>query len=446
MSHTDFNFCGSTHRNMSSSTDQSSLIDFILPDIGEGISEVVVKGWLVKVGDSVQEFDQICEVESDKATVTISSRYNGIVRKLLCDEGATAKVGKPLLIIELGEDGSRHSNEGKENVQTNNDNDPVKPLNNSNSSSVEPKAGSIIPTLPSVRRLASQNNIDLSKVVPTGKDGRVLKEDLLDYMQNLDKSTQIQMSRDHEYSNLPNDSLKSNKTELHQFSSIQNAMFKTMSEALKIPHFQYSDEMNVSQLINGPLINKNKLNKSVLEDRMSLLSIIIKLTSLSLLKYPQLNASIDEQNKQLIIKKYHNIGVAVDTKSGLLVPNIKNVEQLSIRQINNELIRLRELGYSSKLSLSDLSGGTFTLSNIGSIGGIFGIPVIMPPEIVIGALGKTRKLPRYRSNDDELEMQHILQVVWSADHRIVDGATLSRFSNLLKSMLENPESALVDLI
>lgn len=301
-----------------------------------------------------------------------------------------------------------------------------------------------VATLPSVRRLAKENRIDLSKIQPTGKKGHILKDDVLAFIEegqsSLEPDTHNQKTK-----SITNE--KVNKEQQQQelvipLRTIQKAMVKAMTESLNIPHFNYSDEINMTKLVefNKKLKLENSTNSKVVV--VSNLAFIIKMVSLALLEYPQLNASFDSNEMVMIQKSCHNIGVAVDTKSGLIVPNIKNVQALSIEEINSELSRLRELGYNSKLGLNDLSNGTITLSNIGAIGGIFGVPVIVPPEIVIGALGRTRKLPRFNSKG-LIEECHIMQIVWSADHRVVDGATLSRFNNLLKEFLEEPTSALM---
>jgi len=187
--------------------------------------------------------------------------------------------------------------------------------------------------------------------------------------------------------------------------------------------------------------------KKISEQRgvpISYVPIFVKAASLALKAFPVLNASVNEACDAITYKAAHNIGIAINTAQGLIVPNIKNVQDLTIIEIAQELHRLQELGRSGKLSSNDLSGGTFTLSNFGSIGGDFGIPVILPPEVVIGAMGKIKQVPKF-DNNDQVVKAHIMKVVWSADHRIIDGATICKFSKHWKSTLENLPMMLLDM-
>ncbi|KAI4792585.1 hypothetical protein KUCAC02_033283, partial [Chaenocephalus aceratus] len=206
------------------------------------------------------------------------------------------------------------------------------------------------------------------------------------------------------------------------------AMVRTMTAALRIPHFGYCDEVELSRLAA-----LRKELKPLCESRgvrLSFMPFFIKAASLGLLHFPVLNASLDEGCQNITYKASHNIGLAMDTSQGLLVPN--------------ELNRLQALGTAGQLGTNELTGGTFTLSNIGSIGGTYAKPVILPPEVAIGALGKIQVLPRFDAGG-QVVPAHIMNVSWSADHRVIDGATMSRFSNLWKEYLENPATMVLDL-
>uniref|UniRef100_A0A3Q2Q2Z5 Dihydrolipoamide acetyltransferase component of pyruvate dehydrogenase complex n=1 Tax=Fundulus heteroclitus TaxID=8078 RepID=A0A3Q2Q2Z5_FUNHE len=329
---------------------RGAVVQFKLSDIGEGIMEVTVKEWYVKEGDRVSQFDSICEVQSDKASVTITSRYDGVIRKLYYDVDGTALVGKPLVDIET-ESGSELSHE-EDVVET-----PAMAREEHTHQEIK---GHKTQATPAVRRLAMENNV--SPPPPP---------------------SWMQVIQNHPINGLPAEN----------------------------PSFSWTRRLAAS---------------------------------LGLLHFPILNSSLDEGCQNITYKASHNIGLAMDTSQGLLVPNVKNVQSLSVFEIAQELNRLQTLGAVGQLGQAELSGGTFTLSNIGSIGGTYAKPVILPPEVAIGALGKIQVLPRF-DGGGHVTRAHIMKVSWSADHRIIDGATMCRFSNLWREYLENPASMVLDL-
>ncbi|XP_056379324.1 lipoamide acyltransferase component of branched-chain alpha-keto acid dehydrogenase complex, mitochondrial isoform X3 [Hyla sarda] len=309
-----------------------------------------------------------------------------------------------------------------------------------------------------------ENNIKLSEVVGSGRDGRILKEDILSFLAKqtgaiLPPSPQMEItpppppkkeiskpSPKETAPSIPVFISKpitfSGKDVTEPLKGFHKAMVKTMTAALKIPHFGYCDEVDLTALVKlredlKPMVEARGV-------RLSFMPFFLKAGSLGLLQYPILNASVDENCQNITYKASHNIGIAMDTLQGLIVPNVKNVQVRSIFEIAAELNRLQSLGASGQLGAADLTGGTFTLSNIGSIGGTYAKPVIMPPEVAIGAIGKMQVVPRFDSRGQVVKAQ-IINISWSADHRIIDGATMSRFSNLWKSYLENPSSMLLDL-
>ncbi|XP_067936321.1 lipoamide acyltransferase component of branched-chain alpha-keto acid dehydrogenase complex, mitochondrial-like [Watersipora subatra] len=426
-------------------------VPFVLSDIGEGIREVVVKEWFVSEGAHVNQFDPICEVQSDKASVTITSRYDGVVTKKYYKQDETALVGDPLVDIELS-DGA-HDSVAADQV------DDV--AGSSVAVELEPElaeasatatlasvSNSKVLATPAVRRIAGENQINLSHVVGTGKDGRVLKEDVVAYISNtLDGKTASapspQRSAPDQLPPPPSSTTSSSIGEdtVVTLKGIRKAMAKSMTEALQIPHFGYYDEVNMSQLVT---LRKQLKGSALLGDiPFSYMPVIIKATSLSLNVFPMLNSSLLSEDR-VMLKAAHNIGFAMDSPDGLIVPNIKNVQNLTILEIAGEMQRLMKLGEQGKLGQNDITGGTFSLSNIGSIGGTYAKPVILPPQAAIGALGKIQALPRFDENDDLIKA-HIMAISWSADHRIIEGAQMARFSNLWKSYLENPASLILNM-
>ncbi|CAL8251790.1 unnamed protein product [Merluccius merluccius] len=424
------------------------ILQFKLSDIGEGIMEVVVKEWYVKEGDKVSQFDSICEVQSDKASVTITSRYDGVIRKLHYTVDEIALVGKPLVDIET--DTGPEVPQEEDVVET--------PAMSREEHTHQEIKGHKTQATPAVRRLALENNIKLSEVVGTGKDGRILKEDILNFLAKqtgailppspFRETHESQRPKEKQPATQPATQPAAPKPVLttkdvtESLKGFHKAMVRTMTAALKIPHFGFCDEVDLSRLV--ALRADLKAISEARGVKLSYMPFFIKAASLGLLHFPILNASIDEACQNITYKAAHNIGLAMDTSQGLLVPNVKNVQLLSVFDIARDLNRLQALGSSGQLGTSDLTGGTFTLSNIGSIGGTYAKPVILPPEVAIGALGKIQILPRFDSNG-QLVKAHILNISWSADHRIIDGATMCRFSNLWRQYLENPASMVLDL-
>jgi 2-oxoisovalerate dehydrogenase E2 component (dihydrolipoyl transacylase) len=417
------------------------IVQFNLSDIGEGIKEVTVKEWFVKVGDQVAQFDNICEVQSDKASVTITSKFDGVITKLYYEVDDIAQTGDPLVDVEVAGGSGAAS---------------LVSLDTPSDDEQDMAVGRSVRTLatPAVRRIAMENSVNLADIYGTGKEGRVLKEDILSFLEGKSAKSPapVAVAAPSPVAAAPlvatppprivRQVISEGKDRVEPLKGMVKAMSKSMNEALKIPHFGYYDEIDMTKLVQ-----LRKDLKNVSESRgvkLSYMPFIVKAASLALLQYPIINSSIDVAAEKLTFKHNHNIGVAMDTAHGLLVPNIKAVQNLSVFEIAAELVRLQQVGLAGKLTAQDLTGGTFSLSNIGSIGGTYASPVILPPEVAIGALGKLRTLPRFNSKG-EVYPATIMNVSWSADHRLLDGATVARFSNLLKDYLENPGSMVLDL-
>lgn len=352
------------------------IVSFNLSDIGEGIREVEVKEWFVKEGDVVEQFENICEVQSDKASVVITSRYDGKIIKLHYKVDDIALVGKPLADFEVEDD------EVEEEDSTSDD-EVVEELE----AIPHPLRTKVLAT-PAVRRIAMEHKINLSEVTPTGRGGRVLKGDVLQYLNLIPEGTQkphptlvsaqvkpqpalpvtpvpqpppIQSPVSTQPA--PQPDLLLDKVE--PIKGIARAMVKSMTEALKIPHFSYCDEIDMTRLV--AMREELKTDAANLGVKLTYMPFIIKAASLALYKYPILNASFDEPNMSIVYKPYHNISVAIHTPQGLVVPNIKNVQSKTIIQIAEDLSRLQEKGQKGSLSPDDFANGTFSISNIGIV-------------------------------------------------------------------------------
>ncbi|KAI9266032.1 2-oxoacid dehydrogenases acyltransferase-domain-containing protein [Sporodiniella umbellata] len=396
---------------------------FLLADIGEGITECEVIQWFVEPGSMVNEFDKICEVQSDKASVEISSRFSGKVIKLHHELHDIAKVGAPLVDIET--EGEDEDEVAEEVIEEKPKADKVDVTEERKPASLEIPTPSVLAT-PAVRRFAKDNNVDLSKVRGTGKEGRILKEDVLE-----SKKPKVV-----EEPKMPEETkVAGERTE--SLSMIQKAMFKSMTQSLAIPQLGYKDDIELDATTQyRASLNQHLANNPSLYDfkKMSYLPIFVKCLSIALTHYPIMNAKLD--GDQLVYRSAHNIGIAMDSPQGLMVPNIKHVQQKTIFDIAGEIHRLQQLAAKNSLTMGDLKGGTITLSNIGTIGGTYANPVIVSSELAICALGRMQRLPRYEG--DLIVPKQIMPVSWSADHRVIDGATIARFGNHWKHLIENP--------
>lgn len=417
------------------------VLSFKLSDIGEGIREVTVKEWFVKVGDTVQQFDDLCEVQSDKASVTITSRYDGKIVKIHHPVDDIAFVGKPLLDFDVeADDADNTDSESSSDSEAESSSGPQS--NSGKVASDEDVARHITLATPAVRRLAMENKVNLSKVPATGKLGRVLKGDVLEYLGHVPAGTNIPhptIAAKAELSSAPKASEKSTPVtadRIEPLKGVRKAMMKSMSASLKIPHFAYSDEIDMTKLIDF----RDQL-KTVASERgipkLTFMPFCIKAASIALTKHPILNSSLDVEKEAVIYKAAHNISVAIDTPQGLVVPNIKNCESKNILDIARDLNELVEKGRKGALNPRDFADGTFSLSNIGVVGGTYTHPCIMEPQVAIGAMGRTKAVPRFNENDEIVKV-YIMNVSWCADHRIIDGVTMAQFSNVWKQYLENP--------
>ncbi|MEC8489002.1 MAG: dihydrolipoyllysine-residue acetyltransferase [Pseudomonadota bacterium] len=445
--------------------------DFILPDIGEGIVECEIVKWNVAEGDEIEEDQAVVEVMTDKAVVEIPAKNAGTVHRLYYAQGDIAKVHSALFALEVAGEVTTSSGTNDESPSANNSASSVAPQSSVNtqtngssqqSAQVAPSKfsdGEYEPPIaiegkvlasPAVRRVAREKNIDLSTVEGSGKKGRILKSDVLNLQHsNVDTSSQNSRSSAPSSSTAEKGDLNSTSTVLkgsvrtEKVRGIQAAMAKQMSASVyTIPHFTVSDE-----LVMDNLMALRKLLKPEFEAKnvkLSFMPFFVKAMSLALNEFPVINSQLNEDATEISYFTDHNIGFAVDSKIGLLVPNIKRVQDLSLLDIAVQMQVIIEQARAGRVAGEHLKGGTISISNIGAIGGITATPVINKPEAAIVALGKTQKLPRF---DDEgnVSAQNIMAVNWSGDHRIIDGATMVRFNNLWMSYLTQPEKMLMHL-
>lgn len=431
---------GATELNATGTT----LEDFLLPDIGEGIVECEVVEWLVKEGDVVKEDQPICEVMTDKAMVEIPAKSDGVVAKLYYKKGEIAIVHKPLFAIEVegatavsgAEDKASTTTDKVVSIDTQMTKSASADVNNEYSTRKKAVAS------PAVRRLARELNLDITVVPGSGAKGRVYKQDLLSFKDNGVQSSNKLANASKQ--DVATSSLPSESNRVEPIRGVKAAMAKAMQVSVStIPHFTYSDEVDLTALYE--LRKQLKPEYEAQGIKLTMMPFFMKAMSMAMKQFPIMNSQPNEDCTELTYFNDHNIGMAVDSKVGLLVPNIKGCQLLSIKDIAVKMTELTEQARAGRLAPEQLKGGTISISNIGALGGTTATPIINKPEVAIVALGKMQTLPRFDSNGN-VEARRIMNVSWSGDHRIIDGGTIARFNNLWTKYLENPTSMIMDMV
>jgi pyruvate dehydrogenase E2 component (dihydrolipoamide acetyltransferase) len=416
--------------------------EFKFPDIGEGLTEGEIVRWLVKEGDEVKEGQPLVEVETDKALAEIPSPRTGVILKISAKEKEIVKVGQVIVIIgEKGEALAVTAPKAKSvgvvgELEEAPEEGPGAEVRGeaARPAFVSPHALAT----PAVRALAKELGADIDKVKGTGPEGRVLEKDLRQAAETKEKPAEAMLVE------APK---KVRKYDLYGYvdriplrgvrRSIAKAMVKSKYTA---PHVTTMDEADVTEL--WKIREKEKKAAEKKEIKLTVLPFIIKGVIAGLKEHPYLNATLDDENEEIILKKYYNIGVATDTPEGLMVPVVKNAADKSILQLAEELTQLAEKARSRTIDLADLKGGTFTITNYGALGGIYGTPIINHPEVAILGTGKIKDTPVVR--DGKMEIRKILFLALSFDHRVVDGAEAARFLNTVISRLEDPDLILLE--
>ncbi|MGD8228998.1 MAG: dihydrolipoamide acetyltransferase family protein [Desulfobacteraceae bacterium] len=423
---------------------------FRLPDLGEGIHEGEVLSILVSVGDEVKEGDPILEVETDKAAVEIPSPYTGTVREILIKEGDIINVGDVLMTFSNGEE--EEAVETERRVEK-----PVEPSKVTEPESEKARAEGPVPASPATRRLARELGVDLRQVTPTGPGGLVSADDVRAFAEGgaaAERVPEAPSERPAEAApmafpvpGLP-DFAKWGPVERVPVRSIRRATAKQMTLAWsQIPHVHNQEWVDMTKL---EAFRKN--HKAEIEEKGGKLThtvFAMKAAATALKTYPKFNATLDTEAGELVVKKYFHIGVAVNTDDGLIVPVIKDVDRKSIVEISIELNDLVQRTRERKASLEEMQGGTFTITNVGPMGGGFFAPIINYPEVAILGMGSTSMqavVKEKGENEYDIVPRLMMPIVLCIDHRVLDGADALLFIRVLKEALEDPEELLITMI
>ncbi|UOQ93029.1 2-oxo acid dehydrogenase subunit E2 [Halobacillus shinanisalinarum] len=431
--------------------------EFKLPDIGEGIHEGEIAKWFVKPGDEVKEDDVLCEVQNDKAVVEIPSQVDGTVKEIHVDEGETTTVGTVIITIDDGsEDSGEESKEepkeeSKEEKQESSKEDSKderseeQPAAESDDSDVDEDKRVI--AMPSVRKYARDNDVDIRKVQGSGKNGRILKDDVNSFLDGGQAKAEDSQE----------DEAKGEKAETsskaapaageaypetrEKMSGTRKAIAKAMVNSKHTaPHVTLMDEVDVSELV----AHRKKFKAVAAEQdiKLTYLPYVVKALVSTLKKYPVLNTSLDDETDEIIQKHYYNIGIAADTDKGLLVPVVKDADRKSIFSISSEVNELAVKARDGKLSSEEMKGASTTITNIGSAGGQWFTPVINHPEVAILGIGRIAEKPVVR--DGEIVVAPVLAISLSFDHRMIDGATAQHAMNNIKRLLNDPQLIMME--
>src|SRR6266480_6254172 len=433
--------------------------EFRLPDLGEGMQEAEVVEWLVKAGDTLKLDQTMLKVETDKAVVEIPSPVAGRVTEIRVHDGQTAKVGDVLILFENTTSADGGSSKPSQCVTSGSVAVQSKNFSVPNAVTQTPATKQRVLAAPAVRKLAFELGVDLEKITPSLPNGRVSIEDVRTYVEQGKASTlpstsstaQVEeKAAEQPVSQAPSEMM--HKIE-HPVTPVQDerqplkGLRKRIAEHMEhawrtIPHATAFDEVDGDALKSLrqallPVADKRGI-------RLTFIPLLIKLLLPVLKEFPIFNASLDEERREIIYKRVYHIGIATDSPEGLLVPVLRNADQLTVTQITAQLEHLIEGAKKRTLSLPELSGSTFTLNNVGSFGGSTGTPIINYPEVAILAVGRLQEKAIVQHG--AIIARTMMPLALSFDHRLIDGAMSGRFLARFKELVETPQQLMLDMV
>jgi len=455
-------------------------MDFLFPDVGEGITEGKLVKWLVKEGDAVRVDQPVAKVETDKAVVEIPCPASGTVGKLNFKEGDTMHVGKVLMTIEGASDTKKQDPQKQQEA----------PAKKAMPHVATTAYNAEIQALPAARAYAKERNVDLGKIKGSGKEGRILKEDIDLFLGGAVRipaesapakgvyatPTIRQLARDlnidittikgsGEYGRITEDDLKKQKTAPRIEKTAEKLSVQTVSGAMHIgdsleltpmrfaiaKHMAlthanvvpvtHMDEADVTALVKIRNEHKDKLKAQGIQ--LTVLPFFVKAAAMTLQHHPQFNAQLDLENKKIIVHKEFNMGIAVNTEHGLMVPVVRNVDRMSILAIAKEISALAVKARDRTIAEQDMKGSTFTITSVGSIGGNYFTPIINYPELAILGIGRIQEKPVVRNG--QVVIRHIVPLSLTFDHRALDGADAAHFMNTFVEYVQDPDMLFMEV-
>ncbi|MEC0297863.1 MULTISPECIES: dihydrolipoamide acetyltransferase family protein [Peribacillus] len=417
------------------------MMEFKLPDVGEGMHEGEIIQWLIKEGDAVKQDQPIVEVQTDKVNAELTAPAAGVVKKIFFSVGDIVEVGTTIFTIQeendvpvpdtgiseeenqVGQSGDVNVN--AEHITTKHHHQAVRAL-----------------ATPFVRQMAREMKIDIEKVKGTGPAGRITESDLKQFKENDSFTRENAKQNDDKTGQELAPIMGNEREERIPLKGIRKKIAEHMVKSVStIPHVTHVDELEMDRLKEF----KNQL-KEYSDDKdikLTFLPFFVKAIVIALKEFKTLNASIDERTNEIILKNYYHIGIATNTNEGLIVPVIKHADQKTIFQLADEIRQLATQAREGKLSIDQITGSTFTISNVGPIGGMHATPIINYPEAAILALHKMEH--RMVVRDLEGVIRLMMNMSLSFDHRLIDGVTAVQFTNKIKELLENPIRLVVEM-
>ncbi len=422
--------------------------EVLLPKISDNIDAVTITEILVSVGDTVEVEDSLVTVESEKASLEVPSEFEGTIKKILVKEGDDVKIGAAIIIIDTAsktEDksdndssekaGSKTEENPAENVSNNKEKKESTPISPATQQPESSNAGDTtdknIPVSPLARKIAREMGVNLQVLASQSDGSRITVDDVKEFAANTISSGNVINSA----VNIPvPDFSQWGNVRRENLSSIQKITGKNTTFSWQtMPHVTHYDQADITD-IEAFRKKYNTKNKS----GITITSILLKMLGLALQQFPKFNASLDYANNQLIFKEYFHIGVAADTKDGLLMPVVQNVDKKGIVEMSEELSELAEKARNRKLHPDQMQGQTFVISNLGGIGGVGFTPVVFPNNSAILGVSRASIQPVWDKEKGEFEPRLIAPLSLSYDHRVIDGAEAARFMRWLCSGLEQP--------
>ncbi|MDN6195014.1 MAG: 2-oxo acid dehydrogenase subunit E2 [Atopostipes suicloacalis] len=427
---------------------------FEFPDVGEGMNEGEIVDWLVAEGDEVEEGDSVAEVQNDKSVTEIAAPVSGTVSSILVEAGTIVNVGDAVMVID---DGSTAAAPVKETKATEESKTTASSESSETTVVTSSNPNKLVQAMPSVRQYARENDVDITLVTPTGKAGRVLKEDIDQFASTggetvTEETTEAKAPAASKTSATsetvagveltPYTSNREEDETRESLSMTRRAIASAMTKSTTvIPSFALFDEVIVDDLWD----HRKKFKEIAAEQdtKLTFLPYVVKAVIAMTKKYPVFNASLDDLTDEIVYKNYHNVGIATDTDNGLFVPVVEDADTKSMFNIADEIIELSQKAQESKLRSEDMSDGSITISNIGSVGGSHFTPIINHPESAIIGIG--RIAPKAVVDEDgEIKVAKVMDLSIVVDHRIIDGAVAQQAMNYLKKLLADPELLLME--